>query len=294
VQLRTRYREPTERRAGPVRRARRIVWQAYYHFEKDNAWVIAGHIAYMGLFALFPFLIFLLALAGLLGQVHVAESSIELGMELLPPDVASALKPAIEEVIHAPHAGLMTFGILVTLWASSSGLESLRHALNLAYDVSDPPAFWRTRLESLLLTVLAAIVVIVVMVLLVVIPLALDMVEVVFQRPDLAQRFYNGPREALGFLLLLGLLMVLYRVLPNVRLRAREIVPGAVVAWVLWLLAVWSYTIYLRFVPSYSVTYGSLGGIIVTLFFFYISALLFIFGAEVNSVLKRRRENRMR
>ena len=67
-------------------------------------------------------------------------------------------------------------------------------------------------------------------------------------------------------------------------------VPGAVIAWALWLAAVWGYTVYLRSVPSYSVTYGSLGGIVVTLFFFYISALLFIFGAEVNSVLRRRNE----
>ena len=76
----------------------------------------------------------------------------------------------------------MTFGILATLWASSSGLEALRHALNLAYAVADQPAFWRTRLESLLLTILAAIVVIVVMVLLVVIPLVLDTIQIVFHK----------------------------------------------------------------------------------------------------------------
>jgi membrane protein len=283
----------TDRRAHPLRRLRRLTWQTYYHFEKDNAWVLAGHIAYMGLFALFPFLIFLLALAGFLGQGEAAADSIELAMELLPPDVASALRPAIQEVIHAPHAGLMTFGILVSLWASSSGLETLRHALNLAYDVSDPPAFWRTRLESLLMTVVAAAVVILVMLLLVVIPLVLDMVRLLFEQADLRIESYAGAREGAGFLLLLGLLMLLYRVLPNVRLRPMEIVPGAVVAWLLWLVAVWGYTIYLRSVPSYSVTYGSLGGIVVTLFFFYISALLFILGAEINSVLKRRRENRM-
>ncbi len=284
---------PTERRAGPLRRMRRVLWQTYYQFDKDNAWVIAGHIAYMGLFALFPFLIFLLALAGLMGQGETAAEAIELSMELLPPDVASALKPAVAEVVGAPHAGLMTFSILVTLWASSSGLESLRHALNLAYHVADPPAFWRTRLESLLLTVLAAVVTIVVMVLLVVVPLVLDAIRFLLQQPRLGERLLSSPREPLGFLLLLALLMVLYRVLPNVRLRLSEVVPGAVVAWVLWLLAVWGYTVYLRSVPSYSVTYGSLGGIVVTLFFFYISALLFIFGAELNSVLKRRRENRM-
>jgi membrane protein len=287
-------RERRYRRDGAPRLVRRTVWQAYYRFEQDNGWVLAGHIAYMGLFALFPFLIFLLALAGFLGQGEAADTSIELAMELLPPDVASGLRPAITEVRQAPHAGLMTFSILVTLWASSSGLESLRHALNLAYAVADRPAMWRTRLESLLLTVLAAIVVIVVMVLLVVIPLALDAIRFLLHKPALQESFYDGSREALGLFLLLGLLMLLYRVLPNVQLRPMEVVPGAVVAWLLWLAAVWGYTIYLRSVPSYSVTYGSLGGIVVTLFFFYISAVLFIFGAEINSVLRRRRQNRAR
>ena len=87
--------------------------------------------------------------------------------------------------------------------------------------------------------------------------------------------------------------MLLYRVLPNVRLRATEVIPGAVLAWLLWLAAVWGYTVYLRAVPSFSITYGSLGGIVVTLFFFYISALLFVFGAEFNSVLRRRHEHRL-
>ena len=283
------------RREGPLRLARRTLWQAYYQFEQDNGWMMAGHIAFMGLFAIFPFLIFLLALAGFLGQGEAADTSVELGLELLPPDVTSALKPAIYEVRNAPHAGLITFGILTTVWVSSSGLEALRHALNLAYDVGDPPAFWRTRLESLLLTVLAAVVVIVVMVLLVVIPLVLQTVQVLFKGSGIDQGLvFAGARESLGFLLLLGLLMVLYRVLPNVRLRPTEVIPGAVVAWLLWLGAVWGYTIYLRTVPSYSVTYGSLGGIVATLFFFYISALLFIYGAEVNSVLRRRNENRRR
>lgn len=286
-------REPDDRPAGRVRRIRRVLWQTYYQFDKDNAWVVAGHIAYMGLFALFPFVIFLLALAGFLGQGETAAEAIELAMELLPPDVASALRPAVAEVVGAPHAGLMTFGILVTLWASSSGLESLRHALNLAYHVSDAPAFWRTRLESLLLTVMAAVVALVVMVLLILLPLVLDAFRFALQQPRLGERLLAGWREPAGFLLLLALLMVLYRVLPNVPLRSMEVVPGAVVAWALWLLTVWGYSFYLRTVPSFSVTYGSLGGIVVTLFFFYISALLFIFGAELNSVLKRRRENRM-
>ena len=283
--------QPPRRGDGPLRRARRVLFLAYHHFEKDNAWVLAGHIAYMGLFALFPFLIFLLALAGSLGQTEAAAQAIELAFVLLPPDVASGLKPAVDEVRNAPHAGLMTISGVITLWGSSSGIETLRHALNLAYDVADPPAFWRTRLESILLTILAAVVAIVVTVLLVVVPLALDAASWFLEQP-LHAEYYAPLRYLTGIGLLLLLLMALYSVLPNVRLRRFEVVPGALVAWGLWVLIHELYTFYLRSVPSFSITYGSLGGIIVTLFFFYISALLFIYGAEVNSVLRRWRQNR--
>ena len=286
---RDRQRRGAER---PLRRVGRVIWLAYYHFEKDNAWVLAGHIAYMGLFAIFPFLIFLLALAGALGQGDAARESVELALTLLPPDVANAILPAINEVRNAPHAGLMTVSGLITIWTSSSGIETLRHALNLAYDVADPPSFWRSRLESMLLTILAAVTLIAATFLLVVLPLSLDIAAWFLAQPFHNEQFYGGLRYLAGTGLLLLLLMALYRILPNVRLRPLEIVPGAFVAWGLWVIVQEAYTYYLRSVPSYSVTYGSLGGIVVTLFFFYISALLFIFGAEVNSVLKRWRDNR--
>ena len=275
-----------------VRFPRRILWQAYYRFEKDYGWMIAGHIAYMGLFAIFPFLIFLLALAGFVGQGEAADTSIQLAFELLPAEVAASLRPAVQEVRNAPHAGLITTGILLTLWAASSGLEALRHVLNVAFEVADRPAFWRTRLESLLLIILTAAIVLSAMVLLVIIPLALDTVGFLLKQPSFEPATYTGAREAAGFLLLFGLLVLLYRILPNTPLTVWEVLPGAIVSWLLWLVAVWAYTIYLSRAPSFSITYGSLGGIVLTLFFFYISALLFIFGAEVNSVLKRRRDSR--
>lgn len=293
--------KPTHRRPGgraaergPFRVTRRVLWQAYYQFDKDDAWTLAGHIAYMGIFAIFPFLIFLLAIAGTLGQGEAATQSIQLALDLLPPPVRDGISPAIAEVRNAPHAGLITFSVLVTLWASSSGLEALRHALNRAYDVADRPSFLRSRLESLALTVLAAIAVIVAMVLLFVVPLVQDIVAWLIGQAFPEQLSYPTARYLIGIGILLSLIMILYKLLPNIRLRPREIWPGAVAAWAAWLLVQWAYTLYIRFVPPYSVTYGSLGGIIVTLFFFYISALLFIFGAEINSVLKRRRDNRQR
>src|SRR5919206_4305722 len=88
------HRERTAATEGPLRRVWRVLWLAAYHFRKDNGFVFAGHIAYMSLFAIFPFLIFLLALAGALGQGETARQSVALALTLLPPDVANSLRPA--------------------------------------------------------------------------------------------------------------------------------------------------------------------------------------------------------
>ena len=182
------HRERTAATEGPLRRVWRVLWLAAYHFRKDNGFVFAGHIAYMAMFSIFPFLIFILALAGAVGQGDAMRQAVELGLTFLPPDVAASLRPAIDEVRDAPHAGLMSVSALVTIWTSSSGIETLRHVLNLAYDVADPPSIVRSRLESMGLTVLAAIVVLCSTVLLVVMPLALDVTNLFLrQRFELAE-----------------------------------------------------------------------------------------------------------
>lgn len=146
------------RLGGPYVRA---LWSATRHLLFGSDLIIAGYLAYTALFAFFPFTIFLLALAGFIGQSQAAQQSIDLGLELVPPEVASVLQPAVQQVTSGSTPGLMTFGIVLTLWFASNGLESLRHALDNAYGregkalnfvmarlqsscspSSSPPAFW--------------------------------------------------------------------------------------------------------------------------------------------------------
>ena len=122
-------------------------------FRHDKGFIYAGYIAFASLFALFPFLLFLVTLAGFLGQGEAAAASIELALELLPPEVAGVLRPVIDEVRNNASTSLLTLSIGLTLWFSSSGFESLRSAVNLAYDVTQYPHFVWSRLQSMLLTI---------------------------------------------------------------------------------------------------------------------------------------------
>ncbi len=277
------------RRPAPWRLAWRLIWPALDHFVYDKGFIYAGYIAFASLFALFPFLLFLVTLAGFLGQGVAATASIELALELLPPEVAGVLRPVIEGIRDNASTSLLTVSIGLTLWFSSSGFESLRSAVNLAYDVTEYPHFIWSRLHSMLLTVVSAFIIIMAMLALVVGPVVSQAVELLSRGEVVEPSTYALARHVIGIVLLLGLFVGLYMVLPNVTVRMIEVLPGALVAVTLWAASAKIYSLYLQNLGSYTVTYGSLAGIILTLFFFYISAIVFILGAQLNGAIRRER-----
>jgi membrane protein len=274
--------------AQPVMFAGKVLWDAVVHFANDNSLILAGYIAYMTLFAMFPFLIFLTTVGGVIGQGEAATLFIEYLMESVPAEVALTLRPSITEITERPRTGLMTLSILVALWVASSGIEALRSALNEAYNAEQFPAIWKARLQSLGLTVLFTFGIIATMISIVAGPFIWSMLEWALIIPSFYGWLYGVSRYVFGVIVLYGIVALLYFTLPNRSLRKREVFPGAALAVALWLGSLSLFSFYLANMASYSVTYGSLGGIVVTLLFFYVSACIFIFGAEVNAALRRR------
>jgi membrane protein len=276
-----------QRLAGPFVFAGKVVWEALVHFANDNSLILAGYIAYMTLFAMFPFLIFLTTVGGVLGQGEAAARFIDYLLTGIPPEVAGTLEPSIREIMERPRTGLMTVSIVVSLFVASSGLEALRSALNEAYNAEQYPAIWRARLQSLFLTVVFAIGILLTMVAIVAGPFIWSMVEWILIIPSFYGWLYSLSRYFFGVIVLYGIVVTLYFVLPNRSLRRREVFPGAAVAVILWIASASLFSFYLSRLANYSLTYGSLGGIVVTLFFFYVSACIFIFGAEINAAVRR-------
>lgn len=253
----------------------------------DGGTLLAGHIAFAGMFALFPFIIFLTTIAGEMGQSAAAQNFVELGLGALPAEVRAAIEPPVREVLSGGRQGLMTLSIIASLWAVSSAFEAARYALNLAYEVKQTRAIWWQRLQSMLMVMLFAIGIIIVMVTVVAAPIAWRLFDL-FDFPVIEWHFYYSTfRLLFSAVLLLGLVLPLYIWLPNLRLRALNVLPGAVLAVLIWILGASLYSWYLLNLGRFTVTYGSLGGVVATLLFFYISALIFIFGAEVNAARLR-------
>jgi membrane protein len=279
---------------GRLRLGVRIVWQAIMHLINDGGMTYAGHIAFMTLFSLFPFLIFLFTLAGEIGQTEAARNFVTMSLSALPKEVSEAIRPAIESVISTRRTGLMTLSIVAALWAVSSGIEALREALNKAYGVEDSRPIWFCRLQSLAFTIIFSISIIVVMIILVIGPVLWSYIVPLLKVPWEWGWFYELLRYFIAIGLLYLVVALLYRWLPSRHLPRREVLPGAAVTVLLWPILAGLFSLYLQNLGRFSVTYGSLGGIVITLMFFYISALIFIFGAEINSARRRAEAERLR
>ncbi len=251
----------------------------------DDGIEVAGFIAYTGLVSLFPFIIFLFALAGFIGQTARAQEAVASLLAALPAEVAATLSPIVYEVLARPQPGLLTFGILGTLWVTSSGVEALRMGLTRAYDTEEKRPFWRRRLTSLAFVVLGAISALLFTLLMVAAPVGEQWLRTHVEFPAALLVLSVTLRIMITANLLALMLAFFYRVLPNHRIAWRAAWPGAWLAAFAWIGLASLFSLYLTGAGNYAVTYGSLGGVVATLLFMHISTIIILFGAEYNAAL---------
>src|SRR5271163_3171417 len=142
------YRRRSRDRSG-MRGAAGVIFDALGSFIVDDGWPISSHIAMSMLTSLFPFLIFVTALAGFFGSKDLSDEAASLMFGAWPPEVAGPIAAEVHSVLTAPRGGLLTFGAVLALYFSSSALEALRTGLNRAYDLTETRAWWWLRLQSI-------------------------------------------------------------------------------------------------------------------------------------------------
>jgi membrane protein len=244
----------------------------------------AGYLSFLGMLSLFPFLVLLFSIVGFIGAGESGAALIAEMFNALPADVTKALKPRILEIISGPPQGLLTIAILGAIWTASSAVEGMRTILNRAYRVSTPPAYWLRRSLSILQLLFFTFIVVIGIMLLVLIPLVLQRMEGAF-----GIALVESTKTLLGhtaWLITVGVLFVavsyIYYIIPNIKQYFVSVAPGAAVVVLLWLAAATLLTIYLSNFDQVNLIYGSLGGIIAAMLFFYVCNMIFIFGAELN------------
>jgi membrane protein len=252
-------------------------------FLNDRADMIAGYISFSVLLAFFPFLIFITALSALILGTQQDGGVIDYLFNSMPVHVARTLAPVVEDILKQDRGGLATLSAMGALWAASSGFEALRGRFDVAYRTKVRRNYAIRRLQSIGMVFMSALVFVILSVLIVLGPLLWKILNEYIAARESLNILWNVLRYGIGLGLLIGFLYMLHRLLPSQRVKI-PLMPGILCSAVLWMMTASVFSLYMAHVETYSVTYGSLSGIIITLLFFYITAAAILFGAEVNAV----------
>jgi len=257
--------------------------RAIRDFSDDDMTTYAAALAYHGLLALFPFVIFLIALLGILQVPQFFDAVLDQARTVLPSDAYEPLANVLSEIQNQQSGGLLSFGILGAIWAASSGIRALMKALNTAYDVEESRPMWKLYLLSIVYTIGLALLLVAAIGFMLLGPQAMEWLAEQIGLGGAFVTIWTWARWPLAVILLTLAAAVIYYVSPNVEQPFALITPGSLIAVIVWILATIGFSIYVSNFGNYSATYGSLGGVIALLFFFFISSAVLLLGAEINA-----------
>lgn len=263
-----------------------LIKESVSDFSKDDMSTHASALAFQALFSLFPFILFLTALLGFLQLSNFFEWMQARATAMLPGQAASQVNEVIAG-LQEQKGGLLSFGAIVALWSASAGIRVVMNAMNVAYGVDEARPAWKLYPLSILYTIGIAAILIAAAVLLTLGPRAMEWIAGMVGLHGAFVLVWTWLRWPVALLILMFAVAVLYYVAPNVDQKFKFITPGAVVAVVVWIIASLGFNFYVSNFADYNAMYGSIGAIIVLLFYFLITASVLLFGAEVNSVIER-------
>jgi membrane protein len=246
----------------------------------------AAALAYYFLFALFPTLLFLTVLLGMLPLPGMMDRLLQYMDQALPSDAASIVRRTWAEIYRGARGGLLSIGVLTAIWASSNGMASIMSALNVAYDIDDTRPWWKRRLLAILLTFGFAMFILAALVLLVFGPLIGAGVAGLFGLGTLFTSVWSiVSLPIVVFFVLVGIALVYY-LAPAAEQHWRWVTPGSVVALTLWLAMSWGLRLYVSRFSDYNATYGSIGGIMLLMLWLYLTGVVLLVGAEINAEIE--------
>jgi membrane protein len=243
-------------------------------------------LAYYFLFALFPALLFMTSLLGMLPIPGLMDKLLGYMSRALPGDAASMLQKTLTEVITGAKPSLASFGALAALWAGSNGMSSIMTALNIAYDAEETRPFWKRKLLALGLTLGFAIFILSAVALMVFGPKLGGIVAGWVGLGDVFRIAWSIISIPLAAVFVAVGVALVYYFAPNVEQKWAWVTPGSVVAVVVWLAMSAGLRYYVSNFGNYSATYGSIGGVILLMLWLYLSGVVLLLGAEVNAEIE--------
>jgi membrane protein len=263
-----------------------VIRRTVSEISEDNCLGLAAQLSFYFLLALFPALLFLVALIGYVPLETTSSTLLAALGRVAPEELMELLRGQLDEIAGGSQASLLTLGVAGALWSSSAAMVAIIDALNRAFNVTEWRPWWRRRLVAIALTVALAVFIIVALVLVLIGPSFAFRIADWLRLGSVVAVLWTVLRwPVMIACVVLGVDLV-YHFAPNRRTRWVWLTPGSLLATGLWLLASFAFKLYVANFADYTATYGAIGGAVVTMLWFYVSSIAILIGAELNGVIE--------
>ncbi len=269
--------------------ARAVMREAILRLWSDDAFGLAGNVAFRALLALFPFLIFTSAMTAFIGDRSMANDLVDFLIAIVPSDLINPIVSEVEQVMTVPRGDVLSVGILLTIWFAVGGVDGARVGLNRAYGIRETRSVFVIYGVQVAMVILASLALVLVGYLLVLAPRAGSWLHTLIPDFDPASVTISLIRFPASASIFVTALFAAHVLLPARRTTFSNIWPGVVFTAIAWTLLAAVFSFYVGSFGTYASYYAGMAGIIAAIYFMYLAALLLIFGGELNRALRIRR-----
>jgi membrane protein len=260
--------------------------RTYREAVADNCLGLAAQLAYYFFLALFPALLFFVALISFIPVEGLLKAITDMLGRVAPTEVLTLVQDQIVKIAQNKDGGLLTLGMIGTIWSTSSGVNAIIDTLNQAYDIQESRPFWKVKAIALTLTIALALFIVVSFALVLVGPTLAEKVAAWFHLGPAFEWSWKILQWPVVVSLIAFAMAIIYYYAPDAEQAWVWITPGSVVATVLWVIISLGFKLYVSQFGSYNATYGAIGSVIVTLVWLYVSSLAVLIGAELNAEIE--------
>jgi membrane protein len=264
----------------------RRVWNS---IDEDDVFGRAAQLAYYFFLSIFPGLIFVMSIFGILASAgsEMRSGLLQYMQTAMPPMAFQLVNKVVTETTQASGTGKLTFGLVFALWSAAYAMSALQDTLNAVHNVKEGRPFWKRNGIALGLTVVCSLLLVVAMAIILYGGNVVNLVAGHVGLGPVITIAWKCVQWGIAFFFLVLVFALIYYWAPDVEQRRWEwLTPGSVIGIITWLIASIGLRIYLHFFNSYSATYGVLGAAIILLTWFYVSGMVLLMGAEVNAEIE--------
>ena len=263
-----------------------LITRTYNEVVNHDAQGLASQLAYYFFLALFPALLCVLAIASFFPLQNFTDEVVRLLGPFAPQQMIDVIRQEMVKIGESQNGGLLTIGLLGALWSSSAAMVAIASAMNRAYDIEEGRPWWKVRLTAIVLTISLSFLIVIAFTLIVAGPEMADAIGKHLPYGFVVAWAWKIVQWPVAFAMAAFGIGLIYYFAPDAEQDWVWITPGSLLATLLWLLASLGFRYYAVNFGNYEATYGTLGGVIILMLWFFITGLVIVIGAEMNAEIE--------